>query len=90
VNGVTVEEALGACGFTGKKRIPLSTLYSRIQTTKERGTYDAIIRRPPNDVVNKVNPIVLINDDHSNVVSPLTIDATLLSLTSSLGLSVST
>ena len=84
MNGITVEEALGACGFTGKKRIPLSTLYSRIQTTKERGTYNAIIRRPPNDVGNKVNPLVVhINEDQSNVASPLTIDATLLSLTSS-------
>ena len=90
MNGVTVEEALGACGYTGKKRIPLSTLYSRIQTTKERGTYNAIIRRPPDDVGNQLNPIVLINDDPSNVVSPLTIDATLLSLTSSSSSSNST
>ncbi|KAI2493647.1 hypothetical protein MHU86_20900 [Fragilaria crotonensis] len=79
VNGITAEQALGACQMTGS--VPLSTLYSRVKATRERGTYHNHIRRAD---ARRIGSIIDITEDEdvTGVVSPVTMDSTLLSLIS--------
>ena len=78
MNGITGEQALGACQMTGS--VPLSTLYSRVKaTTRERGTYDNHIRRADTRRIGSIIDITE-DDDVTGVVSPVTMDSTLLSL----------
>jgi hypothetical protein len=79
VNGITGEQALGACQMTGS--VPLSTLYSRVKATRERGTYDNHIRRADTRRIGSIIDITE-DDDVTGVVSPVTMDSTLLSLIS--------
>lgn len=80
MNGITGEQALGACQMTGS--VPLSTLYSRVKATRERGTYDNHIRRADTRRIGSIIDITE-DDDVTGVVSPVTMDSTLLSLISS-------
>ena len=81
MNGITAEQALGACQMTGS--VPLSsTLYSRAAAARERGTYktdDHHERRRIGAIIN-----ITTEDDAETleVVSPITMDSTLLSFVS--------
>ncbi|KAI2510989.1 hypothetical protein MHU86_3461 [Fragilaria crotonensis] len=80
VNGITAEQALGACQMTGT--VPLSTLYSRVKAARDRGSYNDHIRRAD---TRRIGAFIDITEDEETmgVVSPVTMDTTLLSLTSS-------
>ena len=80
VNGITAEQALGACQMTGT--VPLSTLYSRVKAARDRGSYNDHIKRAD---TRRIGAFIDITEDEETmgVVSPVTMDTTLLSLTSS-------
>ncbi len=73
MNGITAEQALGACQMTGS--VPLSTLYSGIKATRKKGTYDDHVQKD----ARRLSAIININEDEvmTGVVSPVTIDASL-------------
>ncbi len=79
MNGITAEQALGACQMPGS--VPLNTLYSQIKATRERGTYHYHVRRAD---TRRIAAIIDITEDEdtTGVVSPVTIDTSLLSLIS--------
>ena len=79
VNGITAEQALGACQMTGS--VPLSTLYSRIKATRKRGTYDDHVWKAD---ARRIGAIIDITEDMdtTGVVLPVTIDTNLRSLNS--------
>ena len=81
VNGITAEQALGACQMNDS--VPLRTLYSRVTATRERGTYNEHIRRAD---ARRIGAIIGITEDDKEtlgVVLPVTMDtSTLLSLIS--------
>ena len=79
MNGITAEQALGACQMTGS--VPLSTLYSRIKATRERGTYNDHVRRADARRIGAIIDITEV-EDTTGVVSPVTIDTSLQSLSS--------
>ena len=75
MNGITAEQALGACQMTGS--VLLSTLYSRIKATREKGTYDDHVRKAD---ARRISAIINITEDEvmtGVVVSPVTIDTSL-------------
>ncbi len=79
VNGITAEQTLGACQMT--RSVPLSTLYSQIKATRERGTYNDHVRRAD---ARRIGAIMDITEDKdtTGVVSPVTIDTSLRFLSS--------
>ncbi len=79
MNGSIAEQALGACKMT--RSVPLSTLYSRIKATRERGTYNDHIRRADARRIGAIIDITEV-EDTTGVVSPVTIDTSLQSLSS--------
>ena len=84
VNELSTEQALHACQLHGK--VPLSTVYFRVQMTRERGTYsNAFLRR---SAARNINILIDITDDDSRIVSPVTME-TLPSTCSSVAVSSS-
>ena len=78
VNGLTIEQAIGACYLHGT--IPLTTLYSRVQARRDKGTYDVLIRKSIQDKLDMV--IDVTGDNESRNISPVTMNsATSSSLT---------
>ena len=79
MNGITAEQALGACLMTGS--VPLSTLYSQIKATRDRGTYNDHVQRAD---AWRIGAIIDITEDENTtgVVLHVTIDTSLQSLNS--------
>jgi hypothetical protein len=48
VNNLTVEMAMTACHLSGQ--FPLATVYSRVRTARERGTYDVLRLREEQEI----------------------------------------
>ena len=77
VNGLKIDMAIGACRLHGK--IPHSTLYSRVQAARKKGTYNNLISRAEERKIGIV--IEVLDDDVSGTsrnISPVTMasDAT--------------
>ena len=85
VNGLTIKQAIGACALPGL--VPTtSTLYSRVQTTRQRGTYgDFHIKRSWQEK-RKLDMVINITADN---ISPMTISTTLSSTASTVSVSQS-
>ena len=75
INGLTVEQAIGACDLHGV--IPLSTFYSRVQARRKKGTYNNLIRRSIQQArIDMVIDVTGDDDgDNSRIVSPITMDS---------------
>jgi hypothetical protein len=78
INGITIEQTLKACNLHGV--IPVNTIYSRVKTRGENGTYNVLLRRAEekrrigNLVVDITgNDVLKENGD----VSPITLDTSL-------------
>ena len=82
VNDLPVSMALAACSM--QTTVPASTIYSRVQARREKGTYDAL-RRTRLEEAMQVGLIIDITkaDDNTNRnVSPVTLNTTDLSSSS--------
>ncbi|KAI2497316.1 hypothetical protein MHU86_17189 [Fragilaria crotonensis] len=86
INGITVEQALKACDLHGV--IPVNTIYSRVKTRRENGTYNALLRSA--EEKRRIGSLVvdITSDDGCNhhvskegAVSPITMDTSLTSST---------
>ena len=64
INGLTVEQAIGACDLHGV--IPLSTFYSRVQARRKKGTYNNLIRRSIQARIDLVIDVTGDNDGNSS------------------------
>ena len=73
VNGLTIEQAIGACYLHGT--VPLSTLYSRVQARRDKGTYDVLIRKSIQDKLDMVIDLTGGDDEFRNI-SPVTMNST--------------
>ena len=71
VNDLHTEQAIWACKLHGI--VAKSTVYSRIKVCRERGTYDALVRRAPGKEGLIIDTSICHDDgDDSRDVSPLT------------------
>ena len=87
VDGLTIEQAIGACYLHGT--IPLTTLYSRVQARRDKGTYDVLIRKSIQDKLDMV--IDVTGDNKARNILPITMNsATSSSLTTMITTSWST
>jgi hypothetical protein len=82
INGITIQQALKACDLHGV--IPVNTIYSRVKTRREHGTYNLLLRRA--EEKRRIDNLVvdITSDDGNGVskegaVSPITMDTSLTS-----------
>ena len=80
INGITIQQALKACDLHGV--IPVNTIYSRVKTRRENGTYNLLLRRA--EEKRRIGNLVvdITSDDGNDVakegaVSPITMDTSL-------------
>ena len=79
VNGLTIKQAIGACALQGL--VPTTTLYSRVQTARQRGTYNGVqIKRSWQEERNKEKLDIVIditaNSPSTTNISPVTMSST--------------
>ena len=74
VNGISVDMALTACSL--QATVPASTIYSRVKTRRENGTYNALILKRVEEArqVGLIIDITKDDDDSSMNVSPITMN----------------
>jgi len=78
VNGICVDQALAACAL--QTTVPASTIYSRVKVRRERGTYDALIRKRVEESRQQVGFIIdITEDDVDRNMSPVTTNTNLSS-----------
>ncbi|KAI2494186.1 hypothetical protein MHU86_20334 [Fragilaria crotonensis] len=87
INGITVEQqAVKACDLHGV--IPVNTIYSRVKTRRENGTYNALLRSA--EEKRRIGSLVVNITRHdgcnhvskeAGAVSPITMDTSLTSST---------
>jgi hypothetical protein len=92
VNGLTIEQAIGACNLQGI--VPTTTLYSRVQARRVHGTYNGVhIRKPAaSQQEEKIDMVIDVTGDDetaSTNVSPVTLYSTQSSSSTSLTTSTS-
>jgi hypothetical protein len=82
VNDLPVSMALAACSM--QTTVPASTMYSRVQARREKGTYDALRRTRLEEAmqVGLIIDITKADDDTNRNVSPVTLNTTDLSSSS--------
>jgi hypothetical protein len=74
VNGISVDMALMACSL--QATVPASTIYSRVKTRREKGTYNALVLKRVEEArqVGLIIDITKDDDDSSMNVSPITMN----------------
>ena len=74
VNGISVDMALTACSL--QATVPASTIYSRVKTRREKGTYNALILKRVEEArqVRLIIDITKDDDDSSMNISPITMN----------------
>jgi hypothetical protein len=71
VNGLTIEQAIGACYLQGI--VPRTTLYSRVQARRKKGTYNGAQMQNLALQQAKINMVIdITGDESSDNVSPVT------------------
>jgi hypothetical protein len=78
VNGLTVEQAIGACYLQGT--VPPSTLHSRVQARRKKGTFDVLIKEAIKKKLELVIDITGDDDDEALMISPITTETNTSSL----------
>ena len=83
VNGLTIEQAIGACYLHGT--LPLSTVYSRVQARRDSGFYDVLVRKSVEEKMQMVINITGADDDNEGDrnISPITMNSSVATMSTS-------